>query len=137
MFISTKLGTTLTVHSISSSVRKSVTSGGRAPCAGWSGKGNLVRFAAAWSDPDWKLSAGGTPNADLGDSAGSNHSPNSAGSNSALKAPSRRTARFYLRMERTYDAINANSAKIRPVMYRIAFEPARAEKTCQEATSTK
>ena len=25
-----------------------------------SGKGNLVRFAAAWSDPDWSLSAGRT-----------------------------------------------------------------------------
>ncbi len=48
---------------------------------------NLIRFAPAWSDPDWKLSTGRTPNASLGDSAGSNLSPNGAGSNSALKAP--------------------------------------------------
>jgi len=50
-------------------------------------KSNLVRFAAAWSDPDWKLSTGRTLNASLGDSAGSNLSPNGAGFDSALKAP--------------------------------------------------
>ncbi len=50
-------------------------------------KSNLVRFAASWSDPDWKLSTGRAPNAGLGDSAGSNLSPNGAGFNSALKAP--------------------------------------------------
>lgn len=50
-------------------------------------RSNLVRFAAAWSDPDWKLSTGRTPNASLGDSAGSNLSPNGAGFSSALKAP--------------------------------------------------
>jgi hypothetical protein len=50
-------------------------------------KSNLVRFAPAWSDPEWNLSAGRTPDASLGDSAGSNLSPNGAGFNSALKAP--------------------------------------------------
>jgi hypothetical protein len=49
-------------------------------------RSNLVRLAPAWSDPDWKLSTGRTPNASLGDSAGSNFSPNGAGFNSALKA---------------------------------------------------
>jgi hypothetical protein len=39
-----------------------------------SGRGNLVRFAAAWSDPDWKFSAGRTPNSGLGDSAGTDTS---------------------------------------------------------------
>jgi hypothetical protein len=52
-----------------------------------SGRGNLVRFAAAWSDPDWKFPAGRTPDSGLGDSAESIRSRDGAVFDSALKAP--------------------------------------------------
>ena len=38
------------------------------------GRPTTLRFAAAWSDPNWKISGGRTIHASLGDSAGSNSS---------------------------------------------------------------
>ena len=45
-----------------------------------SGKPTTLRFAAAWSNPNWKVSAGRMPNASPGDSTRSDFSSNGVSS---------------------------------------------------------
>lgn len=50
-------------------------------------KSNLVRFAAAWSNPGWKSTIGRDPNVGSGDRTGSGISPDAVRSNPAPKLP--------------------------------------------------